>query len=195
MVRALKGGVFERAIAVKLSTWWSNDTADDWFWRSQASGARATVRGKVGKTTANAAGDISACCPEADALLRLMSLELKRGYNAISIQDMLDKPGKMAQLEEFMQQAIKSAYLAGTPFWALVLKRDRRNELVVLNHWPFPHGTQPSSSYITFDRPMPHGEQNTRMYMILMDDFLCTTVREYYKQLLQETAQSLANLS
>jgi hypothetical protein len=65
--------------------------------------------------------------------LNIVTFELKRGFNRISIQDLLDKPNGPNQMRDFIEQAKRSASLAGTPFWILVLKRDLREELVVTN--------------------------------------------------------------
>ena len=128
-----KGSAFEREFARKLSLWWSNGIADDWFWRLGGSGGRATNRAKSGRNTANGYGDIAAQCPEAQKLLNIATFELKRGYSSTTIQDLLDKPKGPNQMRDFIEQAKRSASLAGTPFWILVLKRDKREELIVTN--------------------------------------------------------------
>jgi hypothetical protein len=128
-----KGSAFERDFARKLSLWWSEGKADDWFWRLGGSGGRATNRAKSGRNTANGYGDIAAQCPEAQRLLNIATFELKRGFNRISLQDLFDKPKGPNQMRDFIEQAKRSASLAGTPFWILVLKRDLREELVVTN--------------------------------------------------------------
>lgn len=128
-----KGSAFERDFARKLSLWWSEGKADDWFWRLGGSGGRATNRAKSGRNTANGYGDIAAQCPEAQKLLNIVTFELKRGYNSTTIQDILDKPNGPVRMRDFIEQAKRSASLAGTPFWVLVLKRDLREELIVTN--------------------------------------------------------------
>ena len=128
-----KGSAFERDFARKLSLWWSEGKADDWFWRLGGSGGRATNRAKSGRNTANGYGDIAAQCPEAQKLLNIVTFELKRGFNRISIQDLLDKPNGPNQMRDFIEQAKRSASLAGTPYWVLVFRRDLREELIVTN--------------------------------------------------------------
>jgi hypothetical protein len=128
-----KGSAFEREFARKLSLWWSEGKADDWFWRLGGSGGRATNRAKSGRNTANGYGDIAAQCPEAQKLLNIATFELKRGFNRISLQDLLDKPNGPNQMRDFIEQAKRSASLAGTPFWVLVFRRDLREELIVTN--------------------------------------------------------------
>jgi hypothetical protein len=128
-----KGSAFEREFARKLSLWWSEGKADDWFWRLGGSGGRATNRAKSGRNTANGYGDIAAQCPEAQKLLNIATFELKRGYSSTTIQDLFDKPKGPNQMRDFIEQAKRSASLAGTPYWILVLKRDKREELIVTN--------------------------------------------------------------
>lgn len=128
-----KGSAFEREFARKLSLWWSEGKADDWFWRLGGSGGRATNRAKSGRNTANGYGDIAAQCPEAQKLLNIVTFELKRGYSSTTIQDLLDKPKGPNQMRDFIEQAKRSASLAGTPFWILVFRRDLREELIVTN--------------------------------------------------------------
>ena len=127
-----KGSPFERDIARKLSLWLSSGVADDWFWRTAGSGGRATNRAKQGKATANGGGDICAQTKEAQELLNLVTFELKRGYNTATVSDLLDIEGG-GVMGKFIAQAKKSASLSGTPFWAVIHKRDRREALVITN--------------------------------------------------------------
>lgn len=126
-----KGSPFEREVARKLSLWWSDGQADDWFWRTAGSGGRATNRAKKDKATANGGGDICAQTKEAQNLLDLVTFELKRGYNSATISDLLDNGG--GEMLKFIEQARRSASLAGTPYWAVIHKRDRREALVITN--------------------------------------------------------------
>lgn len=127
-----KGSPFEREIARRLSLWWSDGQADDWFWRTAGSGGRATNRAKQGKATANGGGDICAQTKEAQNLLDLVTFELKRGYNTATVSDLLDIEGG-GVMGKFIEQARRSASLAGTPYWAVIHKRDRREALVITN--------------------------------------------------------------
>lgn len=125
-----KGSQFERTISVQLSLWWSEGKEDSWFWRSVTSGARATQRAKQGKATINAAGDLAAQCVEGQRLLDLLTFELKRGYKGICIADIWEKD--KGGFHDFIDQARKSASLAGTR-WAVILhKRDRREPVVYI---------------------------------------------------------------
>lgn len=127
-----KGSPFEREIARRLSLWWSDGQAEDWFWRTAGSGGRATNRAKQGKATANGGGDICAQTKEAQNLLDLVTFELKRGYNTATVSDLLDIEGG-GVMGKFIEQARKSASLAGTPYWAVIHKRDRREALLITN--------------------------------------------------------------
>jgi hypothetical protein len=125
-----KGSPFEREIARKLSLWWSDGQADDWFWRTAGSGGRATNRAKSGKSTANGGGDICAQTKEAQNLLDKVTFELKRGYNTATISDLFDSESG-GVMHKFIEQASRSASLAGTPHWAVIHKRDRRDALLI----------------------------------------------------------------
>lgn len=131
MPSSSKGGAFEREISRKLSLWWSGGHHDDWFWRTGGSGGRATNRAKSGKATINGYGDIMAQCGEAQKLLDLLCIENKRGYSKATISDLLDNGG--GEMAKFIEQARRSASLAGTLYWAVIHKRDRREALVITN--------------------------------------------------------------
>jgi len=177
MPSSRKGGAFEREFAKELSLWWSDGQHDDWFWRSSASGGRATQRAKAGKTTINSVGDISAQSAEAHQLLKLVTFELKRGYNAHTIEDLLDKPKCL--LQDFLDQATRQASLSGTPYWALVRKRDRRKALVFTNI-PQP---QDRSKMIGFNAiPWVYDAWSTG-YALPLEDFLCYENRQFLKAL------------
>lgn len=131
-----KGSQFEREFCTRLSLWWSSGARDDLFWRSAGSGGRATNRSKRGKSTANAHGDVVATDPSSDAhvLLDAVTFELKRGYKDAHLGFTFDKPHhlKDSPLEQMIEQAQRSAANADTPFWSLVVKRDRREAVVYL---------------------------------------------------------------
>jgi len=125
-----KGQQFERDLCRQLSLWWSDGTNDDWFWRSSQSGGRATQRAKKGQKTANAAGDIAAMTKEGQVLLDYICIEAKKGYSTISVADLYEKTS--GGFWNFIDQAKKSASVAGTPYWAVIHKRDRRDAVIVL---------------------------------------------------------------
>ena len=126
-----KGSEFERWFCRQLSLWWTGGKSDSTFWRTSNSGGRATVRGKKGKRTKNHYGDVMAVEPEGQPFIDAVTVELKRGYNRVTIQDLLDKPKGAAkqEWEKWIKQAQKSAKDAGSESWLLVVKRDRRESL------------------------------------------------------------------
>jgi len=137
-----KGSAFERDICKQLSQWWCSDLPgiaeadgprDDIFWRATTSGARATQRARKGKRTAGSYGDITAIDPIGKPFTDLITLELKRGYNKHSIQDLIDKPKLAGQQkwEEWHEQVTASQQTAGTPYWMILAKRDQREPLVL----------------------------------------------------------------
>ena len=128
-----KGSNFEREICRELSEWWSCGKRDDLFWRTSMSGGRATVRNRQGKETHGQYGDIMATHPMGNSLIRLTTIELKRGYSGASFIDLIDKPVTVHSLyRDFFKQARKAARLAGTPSWWLIVKRDRREALLFM---------------------------------------------------------------
>lgn len=125
-----KGSAFEREICRALTDWWTRDPESDvLFWRTAMSGGRATVRRKKGKkTTKSHCGDIGALTDEGKPLTDLITFELKRGYRSANLHDLLDRTENSAiqTYEGWINQAKAAADAAGTPFWAIIHKRDRK---------------------------------------------------------------------
>lgn len=143
--KASKGGDFEREICKRLSIWWScgisGQPRDDIFWRSSQSGGRATQRTKQGKTTYGSYGDIAAIDPIGEPLLRLFTIELKRGSSHSCPGDLID-----FKLENFshpwvkcLLQAMKSHREAGSKTWMLICRRDHRQPIVYMGtlYWRY----------------------------------------------------------
>lgn len=130
MASSDKGSGFERELCRELSWWWTHDRLDDVFWRSQASGARATQRTKKGRTTKGQYGDIAATDPIGIPLINIITIEAKRGYSDFSFNELLDKKGHTGpgDWEKLIAQAIRSSIEASTPAWMLVTRRDSRCE-------------------------------------------------------------------
>lgn len=126
-----KGSSFEREMCRNLSLWWTGNKDDDVFWRSSQSGGRATTRAKKGKRTRGQEGDISATAPVGVPFTRLFTVELKRGYNSYSPDQLLDYSPTMAQqgFEKFILQAVNACTAAGTQFWLIIHKRDKRRPM------------------------------------------------------------------
>lgn len=128
-----KGSKLEREVAVQLSLWWTDGKSDAVFWRTSGSGARATNRGKAGKSTANSAGDLCFIDDVGKDLLRVFTFELKRGYNKADLQRFIDYKGQADNIiRNWVAQAQQSASTAGTPYWAIISKADRKETLIHL---------------------------------------------------------------
>ena len=129
-----KGPQYERDICRDLSLWFSEGECDDWFWRSSGSGARAKVRGRKGKTTSGHHGDITFADQRGVPLIQFTTLEIKRGYSKSTFSDILDesmgKNKKRPLYYTWIEQAEESRKHAGTPFWWLIVKRDRREPVI-----------------------------------------------------------------
>ena len=92
------------------------------------------MRARQGKRTKGHCGDIAATCAEGEFVTSKITIELKRGYNKVTLADVLDRPENLKQqgLEAFFEQAITAAVNAGTDHWMLVHKRDGREPIVYL---------------------------------------------------------------
>lgn len=136
--KSYKGRRFEIALATQLSLWWSGTDRDDIYWHTHDSGGRATRRARKGKSTKNHSGDICATDAVGQPLLDMFTIEAKKGYNRATIADLLDKPGAALQVyEEWILQASESAKQAGTPYWMIVHRRDKRNAIVLMEREAF----------------------------------------------------------
>jgi len=135
-MKSAKGGQFEREVSRQLSLWWTKGNADDVFWRSTTSGARATTRKKQGKGTHGQCGDLCATNKIGLPLLDLLTLELKNGYSKRSIMDSIDKTekkvasGTVSIFEEWIIQAMDAADNAGSASWAIIHKRNSREPMI-----------------------------------------------------------------
>lgn len=126
-----KGSAFERSICKQLSLWWTQDNdppSDDVYWRSSQSGGRATIRARKGKTTAGSYGDIVALDPIGEPLLKLFTLELKRGRSHGDPGDLLDCSADLNchKWMQTMRQARDAHDAASSYTWMVIAQRDRR---------------------------------------------------------------------
>jgi len=176
---ANKGSPFEREVSVLLSLWWSGGERDDIYWRRD-SGARAKTRGRAGKATFGAHGDICAVDPIGLPLTNCCTLELKRGYKQWSFLDILDRPRMKAnqkkptyqKFELFMHQAQEDADLAGT--WpVIVAKRDKRCKIIVIPESMYTELVEYYDSYDKFKiRITSNHSINEPMYALDFEHFL-----------------------
>lgn len=132
---AKKGSCFEREICKLLSSWWSRGKRDDVFWRSSQSGGRATQRMKQGKSTYGSYGDIAAIDPIGDPLMKVVTIELKRGSYQGRVGDLLEcKPSPVQQpFEKALAQAYRSHQDAQSLGWLLVSRPDHRVAMAYLD--------------------------------------------------------------
>jgi hypothetical protein len=132
-----KGGNFEREFCKMLSVWWSRKGDEDIFWRTQASGARATMRAKRGKKTRGQYGDVCAVDSRGNTLMKAFTISLKRGYQSMSLQDVMDQienrgKRRTAPFEEWIKECIQHQRSADSLAWLLILRKNRREALVFM---------------------------------------------------------------
>lgn len=179
-----KGGNFEREICKQLSLWYSKGKADDLFWRTAGSGARATIRSKKGKCTTNSAGDVCALDTKAQPFIDLCLIELKRGYSGkqkVSLGDIIDRLLNKKTLSnsplllKWVEKAKHEAKQNNIKHPIIIFKKDRKRACIVLmkhtweeikennsNNWVFPH-----------DGPLATIHYNDHCFIVTaLDDFL-----------------------
>lgn len=131
-----KGFDYERSLCHRLSRWWMDDPNYDdiVFWRTPCSGGQATARAKKGLITSGRHGDMAAIDERGKALTKMFILEAKRGYNRDTIHDLLDRPTKVKEqkYEEWLRKLTEKCTTLGIPYWLLIHKRDRREEMVYM---------------------------------------------------------------
>lgn len=133
-----KGGSYEREVAKFLSLWWTQDEkepSDAVFWRTSNSGGRATVRGKKKLKTKSQYGDLCATDPIGQPFIDCFTIEIKRGYSKLTIQDLLEGgkiSPKVPSYANWIGQARRSHEGSGSMSWAIIHKRDKRNAIVTM---------------------------------------------------------------
>jgi hypothetical protein len=191
-----KGSDFEREICTQLSLWWTANEREDIFWRSSGSGARANTRSKRGLGTAGQHGDITATDPCGAPFTRLITLELKRGYNRVSPYDTCDriKTAAIQTWEDFLGQAIRSWSQAKTFSWMLLTRRDRHRAFV----WMPYHLHEALAACGAFELPQPcqvsfstvvrskKGPTPVAVYGLPWNAWLRAVQREHIEQLAAE---------
>ena len=140
-----KGSDFEREMCQVLSLWWSGGERDDVFYRTQASGARATVRSRRGKSTAYQHGDMAPIDFEGEPLCNCWSVEFKTGYGRKLTKqegkrkisnwcalDLIDSQQKETTLEKMWRQASEDAEKSNRePI--LIFRRNLMSPCIVVN--------------------------------------------------------------
>jgi hypothetical protein len=161
-----KGGAFEREVCNKLSDWWTGHPDSSVFWRTANSGGRATVRRLKGKQTAGHCGDIGAVDSVGTDLIKVVTIEVKRGYSKEVFSDLLDYPKKLKPgiFEGFIVQAKTAAETAGTPYWMLIHRRDRREPTVYVPR-EFYTALKEKGAFGTYSVPAPFVEAKVKVRM------------------------------
>jgi hypothetical protein len=176
-----KGSNFERKIAKDISLWWTYGEEDDCFWRSQGSGARATVRAKSGKFTKGQNGDICAVDSRGEPLTNLVTIELKKGYNSWNIKELLDTNKKNSILLSFIEQCERQKKESGCEYWLLITRQDRRNILVFFDR-SFIHFLRNNKIHINdFDFIKFHVNKITH-FCVRYEDFFKLLKPEIFKE-------------
>jgi hypothetical protein len=143
--KSKKGSAFERRTCKDLSMWFTNGERDDVFWRTAGSGARATVRAKQGKMTADSAGDICAIDECGKPLTRLAVFELKKGYTGkspssrISVLQFIDSlpSEKPPLIEQWMIKLRKECTTHDRPYGFIIFERDRKKAVICMRRETF----------------------------------------------------------
>jgi len=138
--KSKKGGGYERNMCKLLSVWFSssilNERREDIFWRTAGSGARATVRKKIGLDTANACGDVGALHEAGSKFIDICNIELKRGYKEISVLNIIDsverKNAAPPIILKWFNKTIEEAINHGRKHPILIFRRDRKVSCIVL---------------------------------------------------------------
>lgn len=133
MAKGNKGSPFERHIAKTLSLWLSEGEDDSWVWRTSQSGGRATTRAKKGDRTSGAYGDLTFTDQRASWFFDLFSCELKCGYKQADLSSTIDSQQSKPQLLVFWEQCLRDVEASGAHEGMLILKRDRKRELVIIS--------------------------------------------------------------
>lgn len=179
-----KGTPAERKLCRLLSLWWSNGDNDFIFWRSDSSGAHATIRGKRGKDTAGQYGDICAVHSSGQPLIDLLVIEKKQGYSKETIAHILDKPtkNKPNQYQEWFAKNHSTVRVSGAYSWWLIHQRDRQQELIFMpfSFWQelTKEGVTAVSSEILLNTP-----KEGYVWGTVLEDFLQSVSPQHIKSL------------
>lgn len=174
-----KGNQFERDFCKRLSLWWSNGESDSVFWRTSNSGGRATVRSSKGQRTENQYDDVCAVEESGRDFMRLFTIELKRGYNRHSLQDLIDSPDPSKTVYgKWIAKVIDSQRKKGAEFWMLAIKRDRREIIVI-------------SNFLVLDsHHLDWFNKTLNIYVYNLDCLLRDNFREYVRSSMENTTNT-----
>jgi hypothetical protein len=194
-----KGSTFERFICHMLDEWWHPGSDESYFWRTAGSGARATVRARKGKKTSDHHGDICAIHPSGKALLRIITMELKRGYPKATLSELVDrkKRSKPSNFEvDFFQKARAACKNTGAYAWMIIHQRNQRNALVyfpdrlmqaLINVGAFPKPPCPFATVDTYFREQHGNKRKTMRGLICV-----TTLKKFLSEVTPDHIKKLA---
>lgn len=117
----VKGGLYEREIAKRLSLWVTDGECDDLFWRSAMSGGRGTLG-----VSKNAVGDICAIDPRGAPLCQELFFECKH-LKEVSLDQTVRGKG---EINAFWIKTVHSAK-KHQRFPVLIVKRNNLPDLFI----------------------------------------------------------------
>lgn len=177
-----KGSSFERQICKQLSLWWTHGKSDDVFWRTSTSGARATRRSKKGAPTFGQHGDIQATDPQGQPFIDVCSVELKRGYSKDTFSNLVEPSTHTnpnpCLYETFIRRAIEVHKNSKSGTWMLIIKRDRREALVLI---PWNFYSELKGRGASFGKLIPRFYLHCRFQNRKVHKIFGTTLKDFLK--------------
>lgn len=198
MGKGQKGNKFEREFCKQLSLWWSWNKRDDIFWRTSASGARATIRSRKNIKTADSYGDITAMRKSGKLLTQNCLIELKRGYTTkkgkkniswIDVLNIIDTTKNIKTkpaLYEWWLKAEKQAKEAKRKYILIIFRRDRKEACLMLNEKIFLICNQYSLSEIKYIKTIFKKAKNKKVIIININDFFKWCPPSTFKHILRK---------
>lgn len=184
-----KGSDFERQICKALSKWWTAERKDDVFIRSVTSGAWSTVRRRqAAQQTYGQSGDIAINDPEGQDLLDAFCFELKCGYGAWTFIEVIEgnyKPSVKKHIEQFIQQAEENASNSHALSPALILKRDRKQPIILITRRMFVHIEKWSTTDIPQHMTISFDCTSHVYVVMLLEAFFAWCLPEHIKKILK----------
>lgn len=193
-----KGAGYEREVCYSLSKWWTGSDDDCVFWRSSQSGGRATVRGRKGKKTSGHCGDVCATDPSADPLMKVVTIEVKRGYGKDSLFNILDRQPtrKNSGFEDWLVQAITAATRADSKYWMIIARRTQKRAMVFfpfklwqrLMRYPGDNQEPEPCPFLTLHCPLKIGKKTKTIEFVgmLFDQFLEQIPAKWFRKIAKE---------
>ena len=187
-----KGSAFERLISKKLSMWWSNNTNDNLFFRTNSSGGRYTVRQKLGKETLNQEGDICSVHPDSQLFSRYFSIECKN-YKNIDLYIVLSNDTKHNTKDNILGWLHKLEEHVICKHPILICKSSHRPTLFISNNY---FSTLIDECYGRNIYRVKFYKNNNSYYIYYLDDILSLdpeAMKEYLTEKINEEAMLAQN--